>query len=181
MQEAASAELIKTITDAKLLALNESITSNTPTVTSTPNVGDEAAEVSVTMVTTYQMQGIASDNLRKLVDNDIKKKLDQTKQPITDYGFAKATYHTTEKRSGTDQTIQLKTTATAGTKIDPEALKKEIVGKKESEVRQTVLSHPGVKEVNISFSPFWVSKIPSKTSRTTVIFEQVTSSATPRQ
>jgi hypothetical protein len=62
-------------------------------ITTVPNVGDEAADVMVTSVTSYTMLGVKTDDLKKLVDVDASKQIDITKQPIVDYGLDKAVFN----------------------------------------------------------------------------------------
>ncbi|MEI7522054.1 MAG: hypothetical protein WCJ86_01100 [Candidatus Saccharibacteria bacterium] len=174
-KDTASAELSKTLTSAGLSSLPETILGADQVITTVPNVGDEAADVTVTSVTSYTMLGVKTDDLKKLVDVDASKQIDITKQPIVDYGLDKAVYRMTSKRSANDQSLSFQTVSTAGAKIDPEALKKEIIGKKKGDVQQIVGNHPGVKDVAVTFSPPWVSTVPNKTARITIIFEQTNS------
>jgi len=174
-KDTASAELSKTLTSAGLSSLPETILGADQVITTVPNVGDEAADVTVTSVTSYTMLGVKTDDLKKLVDVDASKQIDITKQPIVDYGLDKAVYRMTSKRSANDQSLSFQTVSTAGAKIDPESLKKEIIGKKKGDVQQIVGNHPGVKDVAVTFSPPWVSTVPKKTARITIIFEQTNS------
>ncbi len=177
-KDAAVTDLSKQVKDAKLIPLAETLNGAAPSITSVPNVGDEATDVTVTSVTTYTMLGISADTFKKFLEADTKKQIDLTKQPIVDYGLDKATFHVTDKRSGSDQTVSLQATVVAGTKIDADSLKKEIIGKKRGAVQQTVQNHPGVTDVNVSFSPFWVTSVPTKPAKTTVVFEQTNKGAT---
>lgn len=45
-------------------------------------------------------------------------------------------------------------------KIDGEALKKELIGKDEVEVRKILSAKPEIKKATVSFRPFWVKKVP---------------------
>ena len=171
-KDTAGAELGKSLTNSKLVALPDTLLGSDQAITSVPNVGDEAADVTVTSVTTYTMLGVKALDLQKLVDADAKKQLDIAKQPIVDYGFTKATFRMTSKRSANDQSISMQTVATVGAKLDIEALKKEVIGKKKGDVQSIIGLHPGVKDVSVNFSPPWVSKVPKKTSRITITIEQ---------
>jgi hypothetical protein len=171
-KDVAVAELTKTITAAQLIPLTETISGADPVVSSTPNVGDEAGDLTVISAITYNMLGIKSSDIEKLITLDAKKQIDITKQPIVDFGLLKATFKLSSKRSGLDQSLALQTVSTAGTKIDPDSLKKEIAGKKKADVVSTIEKHPGVKDVTVTYSPFWVSSIPSNLNKTTLVFEQ---------
>jgi len=168
----AKTDLLKVFTDAKLFGLAETLDAGTPAVTTSPNVGDQATEVSVTAITDYSMLGVKEDDLNKLVENDAKNKIDTQKQAISDYGLAVATFTITTKKSNDQQTLSLQTVATLGAQIDAEALKKQIVGKKRGNVMQIIQSQPSVQDVNISYSPFWVYKTPTKASKINIIVEK---------
>lgn len=174
-KDTAQAELSKALSNAKLVALTETLLGSDQVITSVPNVGDESADVTVTSVTTYTMLGVKATDLQKLVDIDAKKQLDTTKQPIVDYGFDKAVFHMTSKRSANDQSVSMQTIATVGAKLDPESLKKEIFGKKKGDVQTIIGAHPGVKDVTVNFSPFFVDSVPKKPVRITITIEQTNS------
>jgi len=64
-------------------------------------------------------------------------------------------------------------TATAGPHLDVEALKKQIVGQKSGNVKDTIKENPGVVDAEVKYSPFWVTKAP-KAEKITVTFEKGT-------
>ena len=66
----------------------------------------------------------------------------------------------------------MQSTVSTGTQIDQDALKKEIAGKKKGDVQDLIGKLPGVKDVNVSYSPFWVYKTPSNPSKITITVEQ---------
>lgn len=169
--EEASEELKTALQSSQLLALPETLAGGKQTISNTPNVGDESANVTVTGKTTFTMLGVKEDDLKKLVDENIKDQVNQEQQSIIDYGFSKATYEVESKRSATNQTLSMDTVVVTGAKIDQDALKQEITGKKSGEARNIILTRPGVKDVRVDYSPFWVSKAP-KPSKITIVFEQ---------
>ena len=178
-KDGAKTDLLKAFTDAKLFGLAETLVLGTPAVTSSPNVGDQVAEVTVTAVTDYTMLGVKEDDLKKLVENDAKKQIDSKKQAIWDYGLAQGTFTVTAKKSNDEQTLSLQTVATLGAQIDAEALKKQIAGKKRGDVLQIIQSQPSVQDVNISYSPFWVYKTPKKTGKINIIVEKTQTQQKP--
>lgn len=171
-KDGAKTDLLKAFTDAKLFGLAETLVPGTPSVTASPNVGDQVAEVTVTAVTDYIMLGIKENDLKKLVENDAKKQIDAQKQAISDYGLIQGIFTVTAKKSNEEQTLSLQTVSTLGAQIDTEALKKQIAGKKRGDVLQIVQSQPSVQDVNVSYSPFWVYKTPTKTSKINIIVEK---------
>lgn len=164
-------ELAKQLQDKKLVAIPETLAGGKQTTNNSSNVGDESSTVTVTATTTFSMLGVKEDDLKKLVDNNLKDQVDKSKQTIIDYGFDKATFEEDSKRSPTNQTVTMDTTVAVGAQIDAEALKSEITGKKSGDARNIILARPGVKDVDVSYSPFWISKAP-KPSKITITFEQ---------
>ncbi len=168
----AKAELQKQMQADKLFALNDSFAVGTPAITTTPNVGDEASDVTVNMTVSYTMLGVKNDDLKKIVENEIKKHIDTNKQTILNNGIDKAQTSITNKASDTNVKVTLQTTAEAGAKLDAVAIKKAVAGKKRGDTQATIEARPGIKDVKIDYSPFWVGGTPSRTSRITVIFLQ---------
>jgi hypothetical protein len=48
------------------------------------------------------------------------------------------------------------------------SLKKQIAGKKSGDVKTIIGSIPGVTNVNVHFSPFWVSATPKNVNKITI-------------
>lgn len=176
-KSAAIDELKKNFSKDNLKGINETLGGTVQQITVSPNVGDEASEVTVTQVVTYTMLGVREDDLKKLIENDVKNDIDTKKQAVTDAGLDQAVIKLESKKSETEQMISIQTIVTAGTKIDQDALKKQIAGKKKGDVQQIILSYPGVKDVDVSYSPFWVYKTPKRTSRITINFEKAEGNA----
>ena len=128
---------------------------------------------------TYSMLGFKPDDLKKLIDADVKTKIDTSKQGISDYGLDNAVYHVAaDKLPNGAIKVEVQTTVTVGPKIDASAVKKGVAGKKKGDASSTIQSNPGVKEVNINLSPFWVSKIPTKEKKITVTIIQANGTST---
>lgn len=168
----AKSELEKQFEEDDLLAITESFTANTPSLVATPKVGEEANEVSVTSATNYTMLGVKQNDLKKLVVASAKEQIDTNKQAISDDGLSKAIYKMGERKTPTDIKVNVQSTVSTGTQVDQDALKEQIMGKKKGEVQKIVGELPGVKEVNVKYSPFWVYKTPSKPSKINLVFEQ---------
>ncbi len=169
----AQAELSKVFKDEKLLALAETTSSADPVVTSTPKVGEEASDVTVTSITTYTMLGIKQDNLKKLVTNAAKKDIDTDKQAINDDGLDKAVFRQVNKVSANEQKLSVQTTVSTGVSVNEDELKTQIAGKKKGDVQSTIGALPGVKDVQVKYSPFWISVTPKKASKITIEFEKL--------
>lgn len=55
--------------------------------------------------------------------------------------------------------------------IDVNQLRAGILGKNESDLKTTILSLQGIDKLTVSFWPFWVSHVPSSSSRVTITVE----------
>ncbi|HSX52986.1 MAG TPA: hypothetical protein VLF90_01290, partial [Patescibacteria group bacterium] len=166
------ADLTKALKTDNKLPLPATLVADDPAVTTSANVGDQVSDVTVTAVTTYHMLGVNQDDLQKLVANDVKGKIDTTKQAISDYGLGVATFTFVSKKSNTEQTLTLQTTVVAGAQINASNLKKQLAGKKKGDATDLIEGLPSVQKATVSFSPFWVSKVPSKASRVTITVEK---------
>ncbi len=169
---AAQDELKKQFTDAGMVPLTDTFSASQPTVTSSPNVGEPAEQVTVNVATTFSELGVKTDDLKQIVEANAKKQIDTSKQVIQDNGLSKAVIRTTENKTASGVTFQLQTLVVAGPQLDAEGIKKEVAGKKKGETQSIILSRPGIKEVNVSYSPFWVVSTPKNTKHITIVFEQ---------
>jgi len=156
-----------------LYAVLASFNAGTPNVTTSVNVGDEAENVTVTETIGYTMYGVKKDDLHKLVEAFVSKKIDTKKQSMQDDGLSGARFTVPSPGSGAQLKVSMVSTATAGPHLDVEALKKQIVGQKSGNVKDTIKENPGVVDAEVKYSPFWVTKAP-KAEKITVTFEKGT-------
>lgn len=56
-------------------------------------------------------------------------------------------------------------------KIDVENLKQQVAGKSENDLKALIFTLPDVESAKVSLWPFWVSKVPSKDTKITVVVE----------
>jgi hypothetical protein len=172
-KDAAQSDLQKQLQDQNLFALTTSMTSSDPEISPSPTVGNEASEVTVTSVTTYTMIGVSKDDLKTLVENEAKKQIDTSKQTIANDGIDQANYAVRDK-SGSKRQVEMQSTVSTGAQENQDELKKLIAGKKKGDVQDILTKRPGVKSVDVKFSPFWVYKTPSNISKITIDFKQAT-------
>jgi hypothetical protein len=171
--DAARDELLEDMEAEGYIGLRETFaTKGEPVVTSSPKVNEEGANVTVKVETTYTLLGVKEDDLSGLVEKSAEGKYDKEKQVILDDGLDDARIVQDEKKPNGEVAITIRTQVLAGPQLDEEAIKKEIAGKKKSQSISAIQSRPAIKEAQISYSPFWVSSTPKKTSKITVVFEQ---------
>lgn len=147
-----------------LFPIKSTFQASDPNVSSDKQPGDKATTVTVTISITYTMFGTDKNNLLALIKDDVGQQADLDKQAILDDGLDRATF-TIDDLSDTKARISLENTATLGPKIDTDALRSQIAGKKSGEAKDTINQLPGVTNVDIKLSPFWVSSIPKNTDK----------------
>lgn len=171
-RDAALSELTSQLEEKKLLVIDDSLSSSEPTITTSPNVGSEASEVTVTSATTYSLFGVNRDDLNKLVVKEAEKDIDTSKQKISNDGLDEAVFRVLDRPTPDDIKFSVDTTVSTGAQFDEDAIKEEIAGKKSGQVELILEDKPNVKDVQVSFSPFWVYKVPSKANRVEIVIEQ---------
>jgi hypothetical protein len=149
-------------------ALPDTFDAGEPAITSSSNVGDQADNVTVTAIYTYTMFGTEKDNLDTLLNDDIKGQVDTTKETILTNGLDKAQVRVIAA-TPTTKKINLQTTGTVGPEIHQDELKKQSAGKKSGNVIPMIKNLPGVTDVKVHLSPFWVSSVPKNTDKITIV------------
>lgn len=152
------------------IALSETFSDNSPKYKVSPGVGTEGEEVTVSAEITYSMIGVKEDDLKKLIDEQVKDQVNSDKQSILSQGLAQAIYKVNESE-GDRTTINIQTTVSVGPDLDQEELKAEIVGKKPQEAEEILKGRSGVIEARVEIKPGWSSKVPKKTSRIIFVIE----------
>lgn len=171
--DSARDELLAEMEQSGILGLRETFAvKGEPVVNPSPNVNEEGANVTVKAETTYTLLGVSKEDIKRLVEKSVEGKYDKEKQVILDDGLDNAQIVLDEKRPNGEVRVTIRTQVLAGPQLDEEAIKQEIAGKKKSQSVSAIQARPGIKEAQISYSPFWVSSTPKKTSKITVIFEQ---------
>ncbi len=167
-------QTLKTSLIAKdLYALDGTFNTGTPDIKTSANAGDKADTVTVTEVITYTMLGVHESDLQKIIANDVKSKIDPNKQSILDYGLSNPSF-TLQNQDAGSATLAMQVTAVAGPELKVAPIKKQIAGKKAGDASTVIKANPGVTDVTVSYSPFWVSSIPKNTSKITVTIEKPT-------
>ncbi len=151
-----------------LLAVQSTFIAGEQKTTSSVNAGDAAETVTVSVTVPYTMLGIQQDALRQLVIANIKSKIDAKKQKILDDGVAKATFTQQNPGSATSAVVATKVESVAGPELSVAELKQQMIGKKAGDIRESIGALPGVTEVEVKYSPFWVQKAPKNTEKITV-------------
>jgi hypothetical protein len=164
-------ELKSGLTAKNLYVVDMSFNAGNPDVKTSVNAGDAADNVTVTQATTYTMLGTKEANLQQLIKDNIKGKIDLKKQKILDYGLKNAVFGL-QSQNPDGATVTMQSTVVVGSELDVEAIKKQVAGKKAGDAQSIIKQNPGVTDVDVAYSPFWVSSIPKKTSKITVVVQK---------
>lgn len=167
----AVSDLKKQLANEDLIGLEETLNAGNPVITSSPQVDQEATEVTVTSVITYTLLGVKEGDVKQLVEEDAKKNIDTGKQEIRDIGLDKAVYRVREKKPNGEITLGIESIVVAGPDLNADNIKKEIAGKKRGETQSIIQSRPGIREVDVNYSPFWVYSTPKNVNKITVEFQ----------
>ncbi len=163
-------DLQKALQEDGLFAITDTFNGGKTAITASPKVGERGDSVTVSSTTTYTMLGVKEDDLKKVIDESIKAEIDTNKQAVQDYGLSSAAF-TVNDKNGNQTHISLQTTLAIGPKLDLDDVKQRVAGKKEGDIQNDIGNEPGVKEVIVDYSPFWVSKAPKNTAKITVVIE----------
>lgn len=151
--------------------ITESFKKSNEATTPSPAVDQEGSEVKVTYSADYTMVGVKRDDLKKLVEASLKDQIDTQRQQVQEDGLENATFTVKSANQNGETVMVVSTKAAVGPDIDTEALKAEVAGKKSGDTENIVKELPGVKTVDVHYSPFWVSRTPKKASKITIEFK----------
>lgn len=130
-----------------------------------------ADSVTVTQTIAYSMLGVKQEDLEKVVAADADKKIDTKKQSILSYGLDDA-FFSIQEVGAEGATVSMQTTVVAGAELNVGSIKQQVAGKKGGDAKEIISDNPGVTNVTVEYSPFWVSSIPKKTDKITIIVRE---------
>lgn len=137
--------------------------------TSSAKVGDEIGEASVSAKFTYSIYAIKGDDMSQILRTEQEKQIDTNALSILDEGLSDVKVNLEKEDNGIFE-LRAITTGYASPEINIDQLLEEIRGEKYSVAIDIVEDKPGVGEVSLELSPFWVFNVPSP-EKTTVKVE----------
>lgn len=168
----------KALSDQGLYIISSTLKLSDPVVTSSVPVGQPATNANVTVKIAYSLLSVKNDDLKKVVTNQMTKQIDSKSQKLSSDDVLKGlTVSVSSQDSPTKATLALSEDTTAVPILDIASIKKTVAGKKTGDIQAALGNLPGVKEVDVKLSPFWVSKAP-KASKVSVVQQQVSSGNT---
>lgn len=140
---------------------------------SKPAVGEEATDGKAALVTpaTYTIQAIERSELEVYVKALITASFaGDTSQKIFSSGVDEATVGNYRQQDQA-QLATITTSASVGPVIEDAAVKEAAKGKIYGDVQSTLQSRTGIKEVDVKFSYFWVTRVPSDIEKITIEYK----------
>ncbi|MDB5160705.1 MAG: hypothetical protein JWO96_85 [Candidatus Saccharibacteria bacterium] len=164
----------KQLSDQGFYVLASTLKLNDPEVTSTPSLGQAASTVNVTINITYNVLVVPKADLRKAISDTLSQQIDSKKQKLSnDDVLTGANVSIQNQTAPAAATLTVTEDTTAIPIIDVAQVKKLAAGQKSGDIQAAISGWPGVKNVNIKMSPFWVSKAPKHQNKIIVKLEQV--------
>ncbi len=151
--------------------IEATFTASTPTPSPSAAVGAQATSVTVTEQITYTMLGARKNDLQQIVKAAVGQQVNLNKQTIVDYGLDKASF-SQPSAAGSAISLNLQATAVVGSELNTASLAKQVAGKKTSDATSLIKSNPGVTDVTIKYSPFWVMSMPKNANKITIHIDQ---------
>ncbi len=146
-------------------------TTGTPAVT--PAVDQQVpsgTQPTLTVTITYTVSAVAKADVSQFLDSYFADQIKGlTDRRVYDNGSSKATL-TNLNAAANGYTANLVATAKIGPKIDDQAVKDQAKGKRYGDIQSSIEGIQGVDNVDIKFSPFWVSTAPNDTKKINVQF-----------
>ncbi len=153
------------------IPIEESFSDNSPKFNTSPAIGAEADEVTVSANIKYTMLGIKEDDLKKLIAEHIKDQIRGDNQSILSEGLSTASFEVSKSSSQNSPTLSISTTVSVGPDINQDEIKQTVAGKKTGEAEGLLSAKPGIVEAKVTVKPSWARSIPKKTSKITIIIE----------
>ncbi len=171
--QAVKDQLASKLEDRNLFVIRESFNTGTPETTISAKVGDQTDNVTGNQKVTYSMIGVKKKDLETLIVQSAAENIDTKKQSILNTGLDEAVFKLQNQQNNSQQVqMSMDVTALAGPKLDDDRLKEQIAGKKSGEVRDTIKNYPGVTDVEVELSPFWVTSVPKSAKKITISYEK---------
>jgi hypothetical protein len=167
-------KFIKQLEDGGAYVLKSTLKVGDPVVTANPAVGQQASNTSVNIQITYTVLTLQKADLKKVIGDTLNEQIDKSRQKISTGDLLKDASITVQNQTAPGAaTLNVSQTTTAVPIIDVAQVKKIAAGKKSGQIKSVISTWPGVKSVEVKTSPFWVSKVPKKEKKITVILQEV--------
>ncbi len=153
--------------------LTSTLKAGDPQINASPAVGQPASTANVTIKITYTVLTVKKADLSQAIQDKLGSQIDKSKQKLNGNFLNDASITVQSQPSPNSAVLSINENTTAVPIIDIAAVKKIAKGKKSGDIQAAINNWPGVKSVDVNLSPFWVSKVPGKDSKITVVLKEV--------
>ncbi len=148
-----------------------------PQVSANPAVGQAASTSTVSITITYSVLAVQKTDLSTIIQAKLASQIDKTKQKLNGNYLNDANISVQSQPNPNSAVLAVDENTTAVPIIDVATVKKVVEGQKAGDIKNAIGGWNGVKNVDVSLSPFWVSKAPKSPGKITVILQEVKSSS----
>ncbi len=173
-KNALKSQLQQQLQDQGQYAITDTFVIQKPQVSVSAKAGDQVSTVAYTENATYTMFGAQKSDLDKLIEASVKDQIDTSKQSIQDDGLNNAQVAMPNPGTTTKVQVEMQVTTVIGPHIDENELKKSIAGSKAGEARSVIKGYPGVNDVSVHLSPFWVETVPKNPDKIVIVYKKST-------
>jgi hypothetical protein len=163
--------LTKQLSDENRYVISATYLDVSTAVTTSPAADQEAAEVSASATFEYVMYGVSKDVLQAKMTEQLKSRPELVGQRVLQPSQGEPQISVVTPSATKPFAVKIESIAVVGPDIKLDEAKTKIIGKKKSEILDYFRAIKGVQEVDVSFAPFFVSKAPSDTSRSSVTID----------
>lgn len=152
------------------LVIDQSFAIDYGDVKTSPAVGEEASQATLSTTVTYKLYGVAKSEVGSFIDGYLKEQIkDKSDQRVYENGSEGAVFQeAVAAENGAKATLIA--TAQIGPRIDDSEVKNIAKGKRYGEIQEALEGIQGVDSVDVKFFPFWVSSVPDSDDRVTIDF-----------
>ncbi len=155
-----------------VIIIDDSFVSDDASPKASPDVGQEATgKAKLISDVTYTMTGISKSELSNFLRSAIEKELvSGNEQRVYDDGASSAKL-ANFKKTGETSSVNIDATGQVGPKIDDNAIKEQVKGKRYGEVQSQLKEIEGVSDADTKFWPFWVRTVPNDVKKIKIEFK----------
>jgi hypothetical protein len=167
----------KKLSDAGAYVLTSTLKAGDASITSSPSVGQTASTANVAIKITYTVLTVKKSDLSQAIEDKLADQIDKTKQKLSGNFLDDAGVTVQSQSSPSTAALNINENTTAVPIINIASVKQQAEGKKVGDIKAAIGNWPGVKTVDVKLSPFWVSKVPKKDAKVTVVIQEVKASS----
>jgi hypothetical protein len=152
------------------VALPSSQTASADTVSPSPAVGAEGETGTLNLKVNYTVLAVKQSEYEAMLHAQEQKQVGDKNQ-IYDDGIKAAQVSATDKDASGRQTFHLTTEAYGGTKLDKAKIAADLKGQRYGDAVSAASGLPGVTRAEVSISPAWVSRLPSRPDKINITIQ----------